>query len=259
MDLELTGKAAIITGGSEGIGKASAKIMCEEGANVVICARRQELLDNAVNEIKATAKGDVIGISADVTNPDDIKNVVQSCIDKFGRVDILVNNAGTSNANNFETVDDDVWQHDLDLKFFAAIRFSRLAIEQMKKVGGGRIINVTNLGAKQPGANSVPTSVSRAAGIALTKAMSKDLAQYNILVNTVLIGLIKSGQHQNRFHNEKGVDIEQYYDERSGNIPLKRFGEAEEAGNIISFLASGKASYITGTSMNIDGGTSGVL
>ncbi|MQG84418.1 MAG: SDR family oxidoreductase [SAR202 cluster bacterium] len=259
MDLELTGKAAIITGGSEGIGKASAKIMCEEGANVVICARRQELLDSAVNEIKTTAKGEIIGISADVTNPDDIKNVVESCITKFGRIDILVNNAGTSNANNFETVDDDVWQHDLDLKFFAAIRFSRLAIEQMKKVGGGRIINVTNLGAKQPGANSVPTSVSRAAGIALTKAMSKDLAQYNILVNTVLIGLIKSGQHQNRFHNEKGVDIEQYYEERSGNIPLKRFGEAEEAGNIISFLASGKASYITGTSMNIDGGTSGVL
>jgi len=259
MDLELSGKAAIITGASEGIGKASAKIMCEEGANVVICARRADVLDNAVNEIKRSAKGKIIGVSADVTNLDDIKKVVDACVNEFGRVDILVNNAGTSNANNFETVDDDVWQQDLDLKFFGAIRFSRFAIEHMKKVGGGRIINVTNLGAKQPGANSVPTSVTRAAGLALTKAMSKDLAQYNILVNTVLIGLIKSGQHQNRFHNEKGVDIEQYYQERSGNIPLKRFGEAEEAGNIISFLASGKASYITGTSMNIDGGTSGVL
>ena len=259
MDLELNNKVAIITGGTEGIGKATATVLTQEGANVLICGRRTNILNKAIEEIRQTAKGKIEGINADITKKSDITLLADTCIKKFSRIDILINNAGTSSAHNFELANEQIWDEDLQLKLYAALRLSHKVISHMKKNGSGRIINVANLGGKQPGANSVPTSVSRAAGIALTKAMSKDLAQYNILVNTVLIGLIKSGQHQNRFHNEKGVDIEQYYDERSGNIPLKRFGEAEEAGNIISFLASGKASYITGTSMNIDGGTSGVL
>ena len=151
----------------------------------------------------------------------------------------------------------------MDLKFYAAIRFSRLAIPYMKEVGGGRIINVTNLGGKQPGPNSVPTSVTRAAGIALTKAMSKDLAQHNILVNTVCIGSIKAGQHERRaaqiMVDDPSMTIDAFYDQRSLNIPLGRVGEADEAGDVICFLASSRASYLTGTSINIDGGTSGSI
>jgi NAD(P)-dependent dehydrogenase (short-subunit alcohol dehydrogenase family) len=151
----------------------------------------------------------------------------------------------------------------MNLKFYGAMRFARAALPHMKSVGGGRIINVTNLGAKQPGANSMPTSVTRAAGIALTKAMSKDLAQYNILVNTVCIGLIKSGQHEHRFEGMQGqnpsLTLDQFYVERSQNVPLGRYGEGREAGDVICFLASDRASYLTGTSVNIDGGTSGVV
>ena len=192
-----------------------------------------------------------------------VQAAVEKTVAEFGRLDIVVNNAGTSAGGNFETVDDAAWQHDMDLKFFAAIRFSRLAIPHMKAVGGGRIINVTNLGGKQPGPNSVPTSVSRAAGIALTKALSKDLATHNILVNTVCIGLIKSGQHERRIAQMQNQDLsaslDNFYSERGQNVPLGRVGEAQEAGDVICFLASERASYLTGTSINIDGGTSGAI
>ena len=133
----------------------------------------------------------------------------------------------------------------------------------MKAVGGGRIINVTNLGGKQPGANSVPTSVTRAAGIALTKALSKDLAKHNILVNTVCIGLIKAGQHERRAAQMQQenplLTLAKFYEQRAQNIPLGRVGEAREAGDVICFLASERASYLTGTAINIDGGTSGAI
>ncbi|MEE8443376.1 MAG: SDR family oxidoreductase [Dehalococcoidia bacterium] len=263
MDLGLKEKVAIITGASEGIGKAAAASMAQEGARVVICARRKDVLDKAAEEIRRETGGTVLAVQADVADPSDIERVVNSTVEAFGRLDILVNNAGTSAAGPFESLDDEGWQADMNLKFYGAVRFARGAIPHMKRVGGGRIINVTNLGGKQPGANSMPTSVTRAAGIALTKAMSKDLAQHNILVNTVCIGLIKSGQHERRYNSTKAqnpdLSLEQWYAERSQNSPLGRVGEASEAGDVICFLASERASYLTGTSINIDGGTSGVL
>ena len=263
MNFGLEGKVAIITGGSEGIGKASAISMAQEGAHVVICSRNPETLNSAAEEIRIHSLGKVLAVSADVTDPVQIENVVAQTITEFGRLDIVVNNAGTSAGSNFEIVDDEAWQRDMDLKLFAAIRFSRLSIPHMKESGGGRIINVTNLGGKQPGANSVPTSVTRAAGIALTKALSKDLAKHNILVNTVCIGLIKAGQHERRvlqLQNENpSLTLESFYTERGEGIPLGRVGEASEAGDVICFLASERASYLTGTSINIDGGTSGAL
>ena len=149
-------------------------------------------------------------------------------------------------------------QEDFDLKVFGAIRGARAAIPQMKKQGSGRIINITTVGGKQPGANSVPTTVSRAAGLALTKALSKELAPHNILVNTVCIGKIKSGQHERRYERD-GISADEYYSRMSKDIPMQRVGEAEEVANVIAFLASDAASYVTGTSVNLDGGISGVL
>jgi NAD(P)-dependent dehydrogenase (short-subunit alcohol dehydrogenase family) len=128
----------------------------------------------------------------------------------------------------------------------------------MKKQGGGRIINITISSAKQPGAQSMPTSVSRAAGLAITKALSKEFAADNILVNTVCIGKIKSGQHERRYTKD-GISAEQYYSDTAKDIPMKRVGEAEEVANVITFLASDAASYVTGSSLNLDGGISGVL
>jgi NAD(P)-dependent dehydrogenase (short-subunit alcohol dehydrogenase family) len=128
----------------------------------------------------------------------------------------------------------------------------------MKKQGGGRVINITISGAKQPGPESYPTSVSRAAGLAITKALSKEFAPDNILVNTICIGKIKSGQHERRFTKD-GINADDYYGKMSKDIPMERVGEAQEVANVITFLASNAASYVTGTSINLDGGISGVL
>ena len=257
MDLKLGDKVAIVTGGTQGIGKATAIVLAREGACVVIAARGRELLETVAADIRA-AGGKVAAIQADVSKPDDCERLVAGALASFGRLDILVNNAGTSATGEFESVTDATWQADFDLKLFGAIRLARLAIPQMRKQGGGRIINITNIGAKQPRAKSMPTTVTRAAGLALTKALSKEFAADKILVNTVCIGLIRAGQHE-RKAAQSGVEVESIYAGMGRDIPLGRVGLAEEVANVITFLASDAASYVTGTSINLDGGTSAVL
>jgi NAD(P)-dependent dehydrogenase (short-subunit alcohol dehydrogenase family) len=208
-------------------------------------------------EIRAAA-GKVAAVQADVGKPEDCARVVAEALRAFGRIDILVNNAGTSSAGEFESVTDEAWQRDLDLKLFAAIRFCRLVLPHMKEQGGGRIVNITTIGAKQPRARSMPTTVSRAAGLALTKALSKEYAPHNILVNTVSLGLVRAGQHEKKAE-KAGRPVEDLYAEMGKDIPLGRVGRAEEAASVIAFLVSGAASYVTGTSINLDGGASGVL
>ena len=265
MDLGLQDKVAIITGGSDGIGKASALSMANEGASVVIVARRQDVLDQAEQEILTATEGQVMSISADVTDPGAAKSIVEKTLNQYGRLDILVNNAGTSMAKPFEDVSETDWQYDFDLKVWGAVRLIQESIPEMRKVGGGRIINVTNLGGRTPGPSSMPTSISRAAGIAITKGLSKDLAKDNILVSTVCIGLIKSGQHQRRYdtriQNEPDLNIDAFYDQlaEGRSVPLGRVGEPEEAGDVIAFLASERASYLTGIAVNLDGGASAVV
>jgi NAD(P)-dependent dehydrogenase (short-subunit alcohol dehydrogenase family) len=265
MDLGLQDKVAIITGGSDGIGKAAALSMAKEGAAVVIVARRPDVLDQAAQEIMTATEGQVMSISADVTDPGTAKSIVQSTLDKFGRVDILVNNAGTSMAKAFEDVSHEDWEFDFELKVWGAVRLIQESIPEMRKVGGGRIINVTNLGGRTPGPSSMPTSISRAAGIAITKGLSKDLASDNILVSTVCIGLIKSGQHQKRFdariQSEPDLNLDAFYNQLAvgRQVPLGRVGEPEEAGDVIAFLASDRASYLTGIAVNLDGGASAVV
>ena len=265
MDLGLQDKVAIITGGSEGIGKAAALGMAQEGARVIIVARRPEVLEQAAQDIKTATEGVVLPISADVMDRGTADRVVQTALDNFGRVDILVNNAGTSRAMAFEEVTDEEWEGDFDLKVWGAVRFIRSVIPEMRKVGGGRIINVTNLGGRTPGPASMPTSISRAAGIAITKGLSKDLAKDNILVTTVCIGLIKSGQTSRRYAGmkESNPDLtwDEFWDQSAKNrgIPLGRVAETHEAGDVITFLASERASYLTGIAVNIDGGASAVV
>lgn len=257
MDLGLKGKVAIVTGGSEGIGKETAAVLAREGAKVMICSRRPDAIEAAAAELRA-AGGDVTGMAADVSKPEDLTRLVDAAAQKYGRIDILVNNAGTSKRGTFMENDDAVWAADFELKVFGAIRLSKLCIPHMRKVGGGRIIHVTNIGAKTPGAGSMPTSISRAAGLALTKGMSKEFAPENILVNTVCIGRIKSGQHERRF-NKSGEGADAYYERTGKEIPMRRVGETVEAANAIVFFASSMASYITGSSINADGGAAGTL
>src|SRR5437763_2356184 len=229
MDLGLTGKVAIIAGGSDGIGKAAAQRMAAEGARAVIVARRPEVLEAAAQDIRTATGGTVLPIQGDVTEPETINRALEMTLNNFGRVDILVNNAGTSMARPFEAVSDTDWESDFNLKVWGAVRFIRAVIPEMRKVGGCRIINVTNLGGRPPGASSMPTSISRAAGIAITKALSKDLAKDNILVNTVCIGLIKSGQHERRYARRKATNpdftMEELYAQgvKARGVPLGRF------------------------------------
>jgi NAD(P)-dependent dehydrogenase (short-subunit alcohol dehydrogenase family) len=257
VELGLKGKVAVVTGGTQGIGKATALRLAREGASVAICARTKEAVDATAGEIQK-AGGQALGVQADMSKPADIERFMKAVADKFGRIDILVNNAGTSKRGAFLELTDEEWSADIELKVFGAIRCTRLAVPHMKKNGGGRIVNITISSAKQPGAQSYPTSVSRAAGLAITKALSKEFAADNILVNTVCIGKIKSGQHERRYKRE-GKSAEEYYAAAAKDIPMKRVGEADEVANVITFLVSDAASYVTGSSINLDGGISGVL
>jgi 3-oxoacyl-[acyl-carrier protein] reductase len=257
MDLGLKGKVAIVTGGTQGIGRATALLLGREGASVAVAARGRERLEQTAAEIRA-AGGKVAALQADVSKAADCERLVAETVKAFGRLDILVNNAGTSATGEFAAATDEVWQADFELKLFAAIRLARLAIPHMKRQGGGRIVNLTNIGAKQPRAKSMPTTVTRAAGLAFTKALSKEFAPDNILVNTVCIGLVRAGQHEAKAART-GADLEQLYAAMGKDIPLGRVGRAEEVANVIAFLASDAASYVSGSSINLDGGASAVL
>ena len=263
MDLGLNGKVAIVTGGSEGIGKGAALSLAREGAKVAICARRKDVLESAAEEIRSKASGDVEAYVCDVTDEDAVRQLIAQVHENWGRIDILVNNAGTSSAMSVENMTKDTLTSDITLKVYGALYASQAVIPHLRALGGGRIINITTGGGKAPAASSLPTSLSRAAGIAMTKAMSRDLAKDNILVNTVCIGLIKAGQHERRYATAQAEDsnlsLDTYYEKMGSRVPLGRIGEAEEAGDVICFLASDKASYVTGASVNVDGGMAPVV
>lgn len=263
MDLGLKGQVAAITGGSEGIGLATAHALAAEGARVAICARSAEILEKAAAAIRdATPGAEVFALPVDVMVTGEGERFVGEVAKRFGRLDILVNNAGREALGVFEEIDDAAWQGDIDLKLFGAIRCARAAIPHMRAAGGGRIINMTHVGAKQPRARSMPTSVTRAAGIALTKALSKELAADGILVNTVCVGIIQSGQWERR-RKASATPLSEEQQERElvadRGIPLGRIGRSEEVASLITYLVSRPAAYITGASINIDGGLCNVV
>jgi NAD(P)-dependent dehydrogenase (short-subunit alcohol dehydrogenase family) len=258
MEISLANRCGLVTGGSKGIGFAVATRFAQSGADVAIVARGREALDAAVKEIAASANGRVVGIQADVSRAADIERVYDEAMRALGKVDILVNNAGTSRNSAFEALTDELLQQDLNEKFFAALRLTRLVWPQMKERRWGRIINVLNIGAKAPRPGSMPTSISRAAGMAFTKALAGEGAPHNILVNALLVGLIEADQHVQRAAR-LGVALDQYISNHGKEIPLGRMGKAEEFANLACFLASDAGSYITGTAINVDGGRSPVV
>ncbi|MCC6777882.1 MAG: SDR family oxidoreductase [Hyphomicrobiales bacterium] len=258
MEVSLTGRAALVTGGSKGIGFAIAKEFAASGADVAIVGRGRAGLDEAVKEIGAGSRGRVIALQGDVAVAADVQRVYDEAMGGLGKIDVVVNNAGTSATSPFEKLTDDFLQQDLDQKLFAAVRFSRLLWPQMKERRWGRIINVLNIGAKAPRGGSAPTSISRAAGMALTKVLSHEGAPHNILVNALLVGFIEADQHV-QAAKRTGVPLEDYIAARAKDIPLGRIGRAEEFARMACFLASDAGSYISGTAINIDGGRSPVV
>jgi 3-oxoacyl-[acyl-carrier protein] reductase len=256
--MRMDGKNALITGASLGLGLAMAKAFAEAGANVAMVARRQAVLDEARAAVAASANTRVVAIAADVSTASGCDTAFRGAESGIGPIDVLVNNAGQSAAHPFEKVTDADWQADIDLKLFAAIRLCRLALPGMRARRFGRIINVLAVAAKAPRASSTPTSVSRAAGMALTKAIAAEVAPDNVLVNALLVGNIESDQVMRRA-KAAGRPVQALSDEMGKRIPLGRIGKAEEFANLALFLASDKGTYVTGTAINVDGGLSPVV
>jgi 3-oxoacyl-[acyl-carrier protein] reductase len=261
MDVRLDGRCAVITGGSKGLGLGMAEKFAASGGNVAILARNPETLAEAKARIQAAGPGGkVAAVSCDVSKAAEIRRAYDQVMSELGKIDILVNNAGQSIRGPSEELTDEMWQSDLDLKLFAQIRLSRLVFPQMKQRRWGRIINVLNIGAKAPGANSAPTSVSRAAQMAFSKVLAGEGAPFNVLVNSLHVGVIVSDQIMRRYHNEKpNVSLDDYIAEAGKPVPMGRMGQAEEFANIACFLASDAASYVTGCAINVDGGRSPVV
>ena len=259
MDIRLDGRAALVTGGSKGIGLAIATQFAASGADVALVARGREALAAAATGIReGGAGGRVVTIAADVGKADEVSRAFAEAQAVLGKIDIVVSNAGISRHGAFADITDAMWQDDLDLKLFAAIRFARLAFPGMRERRWGRIINVLNIGAKAPRAGSAPTSVSRAAGMALTKVLAGEGAAHNVLVNALLVGTIASDQWA-RAAEKAGIPLEEQLGRMGKDVPMGRVGRAEEFANIACFLASDAGSYITGTAINVDGGRSPVV
>lgn len=255
-DLDLNGKVALVTGGSDGLGRAAAHRLALEGASVVICGRRADHAQQAAQDITAAvqasgSRGGVVGLRADVTQSDDCEALIAEIGHLHGGIDILINNAGASAAMSLALVEDDLWLSDFNLKVMAAVRLSRLAIPMMVARGGGAIVNANISGGKAPNAGALPTSVMRAAGLNLTKSLAQEFAASNIRVNAICIGYLKSMQWIRRAENGDPSSI---YENFAQKIPLGRIGEAEEYADLVAFLSSKRASYITGTAVNLDGG-----
>ncbi len=264
LDTSLNGRVALITGGSKGLGLAMAKAYFSHGAKVALLARgaddliaaKAEIRDMAIAE-EHQASAAVASFVCDVTDPDAIHDTHAQVVEKLGNVDILINNAGQSAAKPFLKITDEEWHADLDLKLMAAVRLTRLVWPAMAKQRWGRVINLLNVYAKLPGAGTAPTSISRAAGMALTKVLSSEGAAENILVNAMLIGFIESDQIK-RQHEASGSDLslEEFIVKAGARLPMQRMGRAEEAADLALFLASDRASYLTGCAINMDGGLS---
>ncbi len=262
MDLGVSGKVAIITGGSEGIGRAAAERLSAEGAKVALISRTQADLDKVASEISAKTGNEVVGIATDVRVESEVERMTAAVVARWGRIDILVNNAGTSSASKFEDMTNEQVEEDFSLKVMGAIYCTRHALPHLKE-RSGVICNTTTPGGKAPTPGSQPTALSRAAGISLTKTWSKEFAGDGVRVNTVCVGLLKSRQHRNRWEAAKkdkpDYTLEDHYEAMGGHVPMQRVGEAEEAGDVIAFLCSERASYVTGAAVNVDGGTSPVV
>lgn len=255
MQIDLSGKTALVTGASTGLGKAMALRLAASGADVAILARTEATLLAAAAEIGRSAGGGVEAVACDVTDAEARDRAVDQVMARFGKIDILINNAGSSQRAPFEEVTRGHIIEDMDLKLMAAVALIQRVVPGMKDRRTGRILNVSAIVGKAPDSGSIPTALSRAAGLTLTRVLARELAPWNILVNALCVGKIKSGQWERRYAKAgTGKSYEEFLRPTGETIPLGRLGEAEEFANVACFLASDLASYVTGAAINVDGG-----
>jgi 3-oxoacyl-[acyl-carrier protein] reductase len=251
MDLGLSGKVAIVTGSSRGLGLAAATALAEEGASVVLCARGEDTLKTAAEGIHAkVATARLATIAADVSSEAGAKRIVDTAIDRFGRIDVLVNNVGTAKGADLESTTDTDWQEAMEQTLYPAVRMSRLAVPHMRAQGGGAIVIVSSIFGREAGGRMTYNAV-KAAEISLTKSLAQQLAKHQIRVVSVAPGSImfEGGSWWKRQQSDP-EGIAKFVKQE---LPFGRFGRPEEVGAAIAFLASPKASWISGTTVVVDG------
>jgi 3-oxoacyl-[acyl-carrier protein] reductase len=266
MDLGLGGRVAIVCAASQGLGKATAQGLFDEGAHVVICSRDAGRLQEAAREIvrKApTVRARVVPIVADVTKPQQIKDLVAATVNEFGRIDILVTNAGGPPVASFPDLDDSKWEQGISLNLMSTIRCIREVLPHMRARRWGRIIAITSITAKQPINDLVISSTVRPGILGLVHVLSNQYAGEGIMVNSITPGFILTARQKeisDARAASRGISPEEYVAELVREVPVKRYGTPEELANVIVFLASERASFVTGATISVDGGlTKGIL
>jgi len=258
MDLGLEGKAALVLAASKGIGRACAAALAAEGAVVAIGSRNKQALQQTAQEIERESGQPILAVPTDVTNEEEIKAIVAATMKAFGRIDILVTNAGGPPSGTFESIDDSQWQRAFEQNFLSAVRLIRLVLPAMRQTGSGRIINIVSTSVKQPIERLILSNAIRLGVVGLAKTLSLELAPFNITVNNVCPGriltdrLLQGGMMQAQM--AQGMSEVEVLNRIAHDIPLQRVGKPEEVGALVAFLASEQAGYITGTTIQIDGG-----
>ena len=258
MDLGLKGKAALVGGSSKGIGRAVAIGLAREGCNVCICARDNAALAETAHVIRTETDAKVFSLVCDMARYEDIKRVVQEAANTFGRLDILVNNAGGPRTGTFDDMDETDWLNAINQNLMSAIRTTREALPYLRHSGGGRIINITSVAVKTPIDRLILSNTARLGLIGMAKTLSRELAPEGITVNNVcpgniaterLIALIEERAQKEGLQMEEAIEIEER------RVPMGHLGDPEDVANLVVFLASAKAHYITGTTVQVDGGS----
>jgi NAD(P)-dependent dehydrogenase (short-subunit alcohol dehydrogenase family) len=262
MDLKLEGKKALVTGGSEGIGKAIAFAFAREGVDVAICARRKEPLDATAAEISKATGRKIIAITADLTKATDAENFVKKAHGELGRIDIMVNNAGSAPGGVIEHLTEDDWAQALQLKFMGYVRCLRYALPLMVKQGGGRVVNLIGNDGVKPSYWEIAPGAANAAGQNLTMSLAGQYGKHNVSFCAVNPGPVRTERWAGLV-KAMSRDMKISYEEADklapSSIPLGRIAEAEEVANLVTMLASPLAHFANGTMIEIDGGQEKVL